>query len=573
MDQVGFTRVAELSAKFDGLTDAHLKLNDSINKQIAVSAEDRPHDAAISKAIGSQLRPLETSIEDHFDRMSSNHSEGQQSIHSLSHSISSLASQMSQLLEMANVSDVSQKHSVKAPGITNAKIAETEDEWCCDTISGIDAGFIETRNAEYSCIYCYSGYFGWESKDSHKRGRHLAEAHSFGKCNLMTTYRSWDELVLHLDTFHAAKRINWAGHFFRRKRKPLPLLRDQHFSNEHTSEVVERSTEGKIIQTCLSVILAECGLPRHSNYLAYCLEPCEIYESHWYQKAGNTQNDARYRIGCLLEELFVSGNDEYFDTTHVLEPLIWSKIKSEVREDAPHQHGLTQRKRINAWFLQSLTKSLPLRLLLASGKVAADLTPATSPNWMTPILAVWNIDEAATGVEQLCELSDGAVDSRDDLKPDPDCEVQLASDDQNNAEVTSSAHSPLPLTQKQITWSPTLSAILDSPSLKPGTFGGDDCVFHPLVSKYLITIADIDFLKRLHDLLKEIHEKKRQRCERINLSTEPEYKAWLKSSDIEQNEISTALQEAKGELEELKEQCLAAGLVDEIGRPIDYSRR
>jgi hypothetical protein len=573
MDQVGFTRVAELSAKFDGLTDAHLKLNDSINKRIAVSAEDRPHEAAISEAIGSQLRPLETSIEDHFDRMSSNHSESQQSIHSLSHSISSLASQMSQLLEMANVSGVSQKHSVKAPGITNAKIAETEDEWCCDSISGIDGGFIETGNAKYSCIYCFS-VFQWGPENSHERGRHLAEAHSFGKCNLMITYQSWDELMLHLDTFHAAKRIDWADDLFCRKRKPLPLLRDQHFSDEHPSEVVERSSEGKIIRACLNMALAECGLPEPSDYLAYSLEPCEIYGSYWYRTAGNTQNDARYKIGCLLEELFVSGNDGYFDNTHALESLIMSKIKNEVCKDAPHQDGFTQRKRINAWFLQSLMKSLPLRLLLASGKVTADLTPATSPNWLIPILAVWNIDEAATGAEQLCELSDGAVDSRDDLKPDPDSDVQLASDDQNNAEEVTSARSHLLLTQKLIDWSPTFSAIPDLPSLRSGTIGEDDRIFHPLVSKYLIKMADSDFLEeRLDRFLhsKKALERKRQRRERFNQSLEPEEKAWLERSDAEQNEISTMLQEAKGKLEELREQCLAAGLVDEIGRPIDNS--
>ena len=575
MDQVGFIRIAELSTKFDGLTDAHLKLNDSINKQIAVSAEDRFHDAAISESIGSQLRPLETSIEDHFDRMSSNHSESQQSIHSLSRSISSLASQMSHLLEMANVSDVSQKHSVKAPGITNAKIVETEDEWCCDSISGIDDGFIEDGNAEYSCIYCNSGIFRWGSENSHKRGRHLAEAHSFGKCNLMITYQNWDELMLHLGTFHAAKRIDWADHLFRRKRKPLPLLRDQHFSDEHPSEVVERSTEGKIIRACLNMALAECGLPEPPYYLAYSLEPCGIYGSYWYRRAANTQNDARYKIGCLLEELFVSGNDEYFDSSHALESLVRRRIQNEVRKDAPHQDGFTQRKRINAWFLQSLTKSLPLRLFLASGKVTADLTPATSPNWMTPILAVWNIDEAATGAEWLYEFSDGAVDSRDDLKLTSDSEGPLASDDLNNAEITSSARSPF--APHPETNNLECDSFSDSPSLRSGTIWENSPLSHHLVSKYLKRIAESDLLQeRLDDLLhlKKALEKKRRWREAFNQSLGPLETAWLERTDAKQDDISTMLQEAKGELEELREQCLAAGLGDEIGRASvskDYS--
>ena len=72
IENAGFKRGAELSAKFDGLTDAHLKLNDSINKKIA---EDQSLAESFSEIIGSQFRPLETSIEDHFDQMGSNHSE------------------------------------------------------------------------------------------------------------------------------------------------------------------------------------------------------------------------------------------------------------------------------------------------------------------------------------------------------------------------------------------------------------------------------------------------------------------------------------------------------------------
>jgi hypothetical protein len=246
-----------------------------------------------------------------------------------------------------------------------------------------------------------------------------------------------------------------------------------------------------------------------------------------------------------------------------------------VRKDAPHQDGFMQRKRINAWFLQSLTDSLPLRLLLASGKVTADLTPATSSNWMAPILAVWNIDEAATGAEQLCELSDGAVDSRDDLKPTSDSEGPLASDDLNHAEMTSSARSPF--APHPETNNLECDSFNDSPSLRSGTIGGDDCIFYPLVSKYLTKITDSDLLeKRLNDLLylKFVLEKKRQRREQFNLSLEPEDKAWLERSDTEQNEISTMLQEAKGKREELREQFLAAGLGVEIGRASvlkDYS--
>jgi hypothetical protein len=224
-------------------------------------------------------------------------------------------------------------------------------------------------------------------------------------------------------------------------------------------------------------------------------------------------------------------------------------MQNEVRKYVPHQDGFTQRKRINAWFLQSLTKSLPLRLLLASGKVTADLTPATSPNWMTPILAVWNIDEAATGAEWLCEFSDGAVDSRDDLKPTSDSEGPLASDDLNHAEMTSSARSPF--ASHPETNDLECDSFNDSPSLRSGTIWGNGPFSHPLVSKYLIRIEERDLLKeRLDDLLhlKKALEKRRRRRERFNLSLGPLERAWLEGTDAKQDDISTMLQEAKGEL-------------------------
>ncbi|KAH8749698.1 hypothetical protein F5882DRAFT_421372 [Hyaloscypha sp. PMI_1271] len=194
---------------------------------------------------------------------------------------------------------------------------------------------------------------------------------------------------------------------------------------------------------------------------------------------------------------------------------------------------------------------------------------------MTPILAVWNIDEAATGAEQLCEPSDGAVDSRDDLKPTSDSEGPLASDDLNHAEMTSSARSPF--ASHPETNNLECDSFNDSPSLRSGTIWENIPLSHPLVSKYLIRIAESDLLKeRLDDLLhlKKALEKKRRRREAFFLSLEPEEKAWLERTDAQQDDVSTMLQGRKWELEELREQCLAAGLGDEIGRASvskDYS--
>jgi hypothetical protein len=244
--------------------------------------------------------------------------------------------------------------------------------------------------------------------------------------------------MLHLSTFHAANAISWASNLFRRKRKPRILLRDQPVSDGHPSEVVERSTEGLIIQASLKMALDKCGLPDHPFSL-FCFEPSWARQ---HRRGENIRNGPGYKIGCLLEELIVSGNDEYFDLPDTLERKFEGLMKRKMHESASYQYDFTQRRAINAWFLQILEKSPPLRMFLALGKVAPEMAKVTSPGRFAPIIALWDTDEAAIGIERICEISDGAVDSRDDLKPTSDSEGPLASDDSNNAEMTSWIRSP-----------------------------------------------------------------------------------------------------------------------------------
>ncbi|KAE9379635.1 hypothetical protein N431DRAFT_478594 [Stipitochalara longipes BDJ] len=406
LDQTGFARLDKLSTKLDGLTGAHLKLNDSINNQLAARAENQITDETFSEIIGSQLRPLGSSIEDRFDQMSLDHSESQQSIQSLSQSISSIASQMSRLLEMANLSDTSHEHSVQAKRSTSPDVPEPEDEWCCDAISGIDDGFDKIGNEHYSCIYCPFVILHIGPDGSQEKGRHLAEAHSFGSCNLMTTYQSWDDLAVHLYAFHNMKgKTSQTGAHFRRKKRLLSLFRDEVNGSDHPSTVIEQSTAGIIMEAGLQMALDEFNsgpIPRHQafEFLAHDLRVEDIFLK------------LRYKIACLLEELIMSGNDKYIGI------IPSSNFIAEHRMKRASLLGkFNQRRNVNVWFLQTLEESLLLRLLLACGKVTQEMAPATSPDWLAPILALWSMDEAATGVEceQIFVPSDGAVDSRDDL--------------------------------------------------------------------------------------------------------------------------------------------------------------
>jgi hypothetical protein len=405
IDHPCFKRGAELSAKFDGLTDAHLKLNDSINKKIA---EDQSLAESFSEIIGSQLRPLETSIEDHFDQMSSNHSESQQSIQSLSHSISSLASQVSQLLKNASLSDPNRENSPKVAEVANTKPTKSKYEWCCDAISGIDDAFNEdARNYDEYCIYCLERFSIRGTESSQERGRHLADCHAFGKCNLMITYQSWDDLKSHLIAFHSVTPDGFSRHTdrFSRKKRSFSLFRDKSFSCDHPSEeLFERSTAGLIVATRLQLAIDELKISRipHRELLDF-LQTAISTERSFLSKSDT--------IACLLEEAILSGHENELKKIHFSEN-VWCYTHLSKNFEAG---SASLNQSLNKWFLQILEESVALRLLLVSGKVTAAMAPATSADWLAPILAFWDIEDATTELEQKMELSDGAVDSREGL--------------------------------------------------------------------------------------------------------------------------------------------------------------
>ncbi|KAN0114490.1 hypothetical protein V8E51_004034 [Hyaloscypha variabilis] len=411
LDHAFFTQFDELSTKLDGLTVGQSKLNDSINNQFAAVTDTRPLDETFAKILGSELRPLEASIEDRFDRMSLNHSESQQSIQSLSNSISSLASQMSQLLNMANNLEPtapSPKAKVPPPP-PSVEFTEVAFEWCCDALSGIDDGFDETKDGRYACIYCTFWSHKSDPDCSYEKGRHLAEAHLYGKCNLMIAYQSWEELAEHLYSFHALEneRRLWKPVFktkFCRKKRLRPLSRGMGNNDDHPSNVIERSTEGLIMQAGLHVALDEAYPNFTAELRRYTLLRDDL-------RTEETILNLRYKIACLFEELIVSDNTKYLEITSY-----FYEILMEVDLETLLLIGnFNQISRINAWLLEMFLKSFPLRLLLSCGKVTTEMGPATSLRWYTPMIAGWETDEAARGAEQTREPSDGAVDSRDDL--------------------------------------------------------------------------------------------------------------------------------------------------------------
>jgi hypothetical protein len=134
--------------------------------------------------------------------------------------------------------------------------------------------------------------------------------------------------------------------------------------------------------------------------------------------------DLRHEIACIVEELIISGNDRSDDAIDFVkshpELFVGEKTRRQAKEVLTTRDGSAQRNMINDWFLCTLKKSRTLRFFLTTGRITPELPPTLSPDWIRPVLEFWDIDEAATGFKQLYEASDGAIDSRDDLKAEID---------------------------------------------------------------------------------------------------------------------------------------------------------
>jgi len=415
LDYTGIERLDELSSKFNGLTEAHLKLNDTINMQ---------HAAGTSEGFGHQLQNLEAFMENQLERLNLNHSESQQSIQSLSSSMSSLASHISKLLE--KTADTNNDQGINSPGIIDTGVLP-HDEWCCDALSGIDDAFNESDKG-YDCVYCSSQFIALSPNQdlSFQRGRHIAEVHAFGGCNLAVTYQSWKELELHLRSFHnLGTEEGRVIDQFHRDKRPLPLFRgDTHFDGQPMSSV-ERPTEVLIMMARLKLALEQVHLLRETpKVMDYFLPAWQKDIALGVAFPPERLFALRYEIVCIVEELIISGNDRNDDAMDFVKshPELFAGKKTRIQDKEVFRtiNGSTRRNMINDWFLCTLKQSRTLRFFLACGRIAPELPPALSPDWILPILEFWDSDEVATGFKQPYQASDGAIDSRDDLKADID---------------------------------------------------------------------------------------------------------------------------------------------------------
>jgi hypothetical protein len=115
----------------------------------------------------------------------------------------------------------------------------------------------------------------------------------------------------------------------------------------------------------------------------------------------------------------------------------------------------------------------------------------------------------------------------------------------------------------------------DNPQISYHSFDIEEAqsFYHPLVTKYLSKLGDLDIFKeRLHDLLDEktALEAEKESRKKFNMTLDPEDQAWLDDSERMGHEIYEQLQRANAEYQDLRSKCVAEGLIDENGDPSGF---
>lgn len=100
-----------------------------------------------------------------------------------------------------------------------------------------------------------------------------------------------------------------------------------------------------------------------------------------------------------------------------------------------------------------------------------------------------------------------------------------------------------------------------------------DIQYHPLVTAYLSKQGDLDLLyERLDDLVdeKQSLEAEKQSRLRFGLTLDPDDQKWLDGSAHEYDALMGAIKGLEREVEDMKQECLSRGLVDEDGEPTTF---
>ena len=395
------------------------------SKRTQVTNENVVELVQTQSALGSALSRASQSFSGQLEEMSNKLDRVDARSRGSNASMSTLASQLSYLIDLVSASsggsvkDTLVKN-VQQTGPSDVHIGACHFEWCCDTLPGIEDGFDEPSTNEAVCKYCEE-LFDTRSTDWYIRGKHLADAHHFGQCNLLLSYPTSDQFKEHLAEFH-----RMSGHerpkFIDEHKRPTTIYqfhRGEESKGQRMMQIDEAAETEGIYHARMTTILKEIE-DAFSNARVSTAPVLDLTRLLWHLER---------EIACLQEEFIVSGHTfealEYpvelvipsLDADSKSRMLSESNAVPEYQMAVPKfKDEASKRGCVNLWLYEILRRSSATKIVLRDIRKAVGPNDLGTEAWIQDVLKYWTKDEAATGPDQIYVPSDGAVDSRDSLE-------------------------------------------------------------------------------------------------------------------------------------------------------------
>jgi hypothetical protein len=238
-----------------------------------------------------------------------------------------------------------------------------------------------------------------------------------------------------------------------------------------------------------------------------------------------------------------------------------------------------QRLRVDNWSLRSqiheirarlrekqFVKSVAEDLLFKRIRSQEFLEPSQKPKLLVK------------GEKTIADLMQDCQDARDEYGPlEDDCttlEDQLSGQELRLARIEEDFYNrpkASPISHPDDSVNPAFRSV--SPESKSYFNGLEDMDTHPLVSKFLSRLGDLDLLRERHEDLvddSEALEKERDSRSRFQLPLDSEDQDWLDNARKSEEKLLEEIHTAEADVAVIRNQCLEMGLVDENDEPNDF---
>ena len=333
------------------------------------------------------------------------------------------------------------KYGPSKPSQRSQQFFQARAQWSCDFLPGIEDAFSASGR---KCLYC-GDKFDDDSTEWFNKGRHLVDEHRYGDCNLLISYDSEELFHRHIQEFHECS--NYLSRDFL----------DKHHQNgrERGFHRGLRSKDQHLTDDFHSIRSRRLGALFADNrwFEEMHTQPCgatptsstkNIEKPQPAQRPSELELSAAIRDeSCIVDGLMIASAVRLWSISNhcagdmkkpcysLGDGIKVSRYEFATRNGSAfgpssflHAHNRTdepalrnaevakERNQINAWLREVLMSSTTINVIVYHTIGKDSIHSPNMNTWLESTLGLWDLDEAAKKIDGPDNYSDGALDSR-----------------------------------------------------------------------------------------------------------------------------------------------------------------